>query len=104
MHKQSKILRKKLVDKLKNDLKKTIGYIKKQNLDVLHIEYKNFIKKPNDVIDMNREEYRIDHRVKSKPEKLQLIRKQIYPNINFNHDEFNFYYNYLESIGLCKNL
>ena len=53
---------------------------------------------------MIREEYRIDHRVKSKPEKLQLIRKQIYPNIIFIHDEFNFYYNYLESIGLGKNL
>lgn len=99
-----KYLQNKLVDKLNADLQKTIEYIKKQNLDVLHIEYKTFIKNPINTIEKIKNEYKLNQRDQKISEKKQLKRKKVYPNIVFNEKEFNFYTNYLESLGLGKNL
>lgn len=99
-----KYLQNKLIDKLSTDLKKTIEYIQNHNLEIQHIEYKSFIENPINTIKIIKDNYKLNYRDKRMLEKAQLKRKQIYPNIAFDGKEFNSYNNYLESLGLDKNL
>jgi hypothetical protein len=97
-------LKEKLIEKLSNDLQKTIDHITQNNMNVINIEYQKLVKEPLHTFNRIAKTMNITERQSIHLDQDKKFKKHIYQTINFDMAKFKFYIDYLESEGLGKNL
>jgi hypothetical protein len=100
-----KYLKESLESRLREDLSKTISFIKENKMNIYHVQYNNFIKDPIEYINKLSKTIGLNEKPEYKIINDNRHKKHTYDReINFDYESFEFYSSFLESLSNEINL